>query len=158
MKMYVVDTNVPIVANGGDNIHANELCQLACIKKLNHLVKSEIVAIDETGLILKEYRKHLSSDGPRKVGNQFYKYLLNHQYSHERIKRVEISPTNDEGRGFNELPENKLDASDRKFLAVAMKAKATIVNATDSDWAEQASLMNDLRVDVCQLCPEHAER
>jgi len=116
------------------------------------------VAIDENGLILKEYRKHLTSGGPQNVGDQFYKYLFNNQYSHERIKRVEVSPNKDESTGFKELPKNKLDPSDRKFLAVAVKAGAIIINATDSDWMEQDSLMQELGVDVCQLCPKYAEK
>jgi hypothetical protein len=37
---------------------------------------------------------------------------------------------------------------DRKLLAVAVVAKASIVNATDSDWAESADLLNQLGINV----------
>ena len=57
---------------------------------------------------------------------------------------------------FDELPENGLDRSDRKFLATARVAHATILNATDSDWSEQEELTSNLGVGVRQICPQHA--
>ncbi len=156
MKVYVVDTNVPIVANGGDKVHADAHCQMACVEKLEYLVQCGIVAIDKLGLIFEEYLRNLSLAGTPGVGDAFFKYLYNNQHNCKRIERVEISQCDDEGIGFDELPMNDLDRSDRKFLAVAVVASATILNATDSDWGEQASLMESLGVDVCQLCPEYA--
>ena len=50
------------------------------------------------------------------------------------------------------------DPSDRKFLAVAVVAKAVVLNATDSDWDEHAVLMEELGVKVSQLCPEYASK
>jgi len=47
---------------------------------------------------------------------------------------------------------------DAKFLAVAVKADAAIVNALDSDWNEHRELTNRLGVEVRQLCPQHANR
>ena len=64
----------------------------------------------------------------------------------------------DDERGFEELPPNELDPSDRKFLAVAVVGAAKILNAVDSDWSEQRSLTDDLSIDVVQLCPEHAKK
>ena len=64
----------------------------------------------------------------------------------------------DDERGFEALPPNKLDRSDRKFLATAVVGEARILNATDSDWAEQQELTGGLGVDVVQLCPEHATK
>lgn len=92
------------------------------------------------------------------VGDAFFKYLWNNQYCCSRIERAVISESDDEHVGFEELPKNNLDPSDRKFLAVAVVTGAAILNATDSDWEEQASLMECLGVDVCQLCPEYAGR
>ena len=56
------------------------------------------------------------------------------------------------------LPENSFDRSDRKFLAVAVVAKAVVLNATDSDWVEHEELMQSLEVQVDQLCPQHASK
>ena len=84
------------------------------------------------------------------------------QYQPTRIHRVQISRVEDDERGFEELPPNAFDRSDRKFLAVAVVANATVVNATDSDWDEDwnesAALMSSLGVEVRQLCPQHATK
>lgn len=69
---------------------------------------------------------------------------------------VAINDSSDDRRGFDELPENTLDRSARKFLAVAVAADAVLLNATDSDWGEQATLIRKLGVTVDQLCPQHA--
>ena len=64
----------------------------------------------------------------------------------------------DDRRGFDELPENTLDRSDRKFLAVAVVSKAVILNATDSDWYHQQALLSRLRIRLRQLCPQYASK
>ena len=153
----VVDTNVPIVANGRDT-HADDQCQLNCIEKIRAIQATGIVVLDDRELILKEYSSHFSFEGEPGVGDAFYKYISDHLYSEFRVLRVAVTPTNDNRRGFEELPENGLDPSDRKFLAVAMVANAPVVNATDSDWYEQRSLLDGLSVTVEQLCPHHAVR
>ena len=153
MKTHVIDTNVAVAANGRDT-HANKACQLACMDALV-LVATQKVAIDDRGLILKEYGNRLNYAGRPGVGDFFFKHVLDNQYRPDRVRRVAISPTDDDQRGFSELPPNKLDRSDRKFLAVAAAVNAVIFNATDSDWDEQATLMEDLKVEVRQLCPQH---
>ncbi|MCY4051133.1 MAG: hypothetical protein OXF60_06550 [Gammaproteobacteria bacterium] len=125
---------------------------------MRQLIDSEIVAIDEFGYIFQEYRKHLTLGGSRNVGDEFFKYLFENQYNHDRIQQIRISPSNDDDIGFEELPANKLDPSDRKFLAVSVKAGATILNATDSDWDEQGLLLQKLGVETCQLCPENSRK
>ena len=72
-----------------------------------------------------------------------------------RVHRVSITPSKNEDRGFDELPPNSFDRSDRKFLAVAVVEKAIVLNATDSDWRIHADLMARLAVEVQQLCPEY---
>ena len=92
------------------------------------------------------------------TGDMFYKFLLNHQYRRERVRLVAVTPSEDERRGFDELPENTFDPPDRKFLAVAVVGKAVVLNATGSDWDEQAVLIERLGVRVSQLCPDYASR
>lgn len=92
------------------------------------------------------------------MGDAFFKYVRNYQYSSDKIQRVPITPINDEQRGFEELPENQLDKSDRKFLATTVVAHAIIVNATDSDWTEQSELLESLHIELKQLCPEHGSK
>ena len=92
------------------------------------------------------------------MGDKFFKYVRDHQYWANRVRIVPVTESEDDRRGFEELPENTFDPSDRKFLAVAKCAQAVILNATDSDWGEHAALMNKLNVKVEQLCPQHASK
>ena len=155
MTTFVVDTNVAIAANGR-RTHADTRCQLTCVQRLQSLVAREIVAIDDGNLILDEYKNHLNFSGGPGVGDVFFKHVFNNQYQGERVRRVTVTPSQDDRRGFEELLDNTFDRSDRKFLAVAVVAEAVVLNATDSDWGEQAALMITLGVEVGQLCPQHA--
>ena len=155
MTTFVVDTNVAIAANGRGT-HADTQCQLTCVQRLMSLVAGETVAIDDGNLILDEYKSHLNFSGRPGVGDVFFKHVFNNQYQGESVRRVTVTPSQDDRRGFEELPSNTFDPSDRKFLAVAVAAEAVVLNATDSDWGEQAALMDVLDVKVNQLCPQHA--
>jgi hypothetical protein len=153
----VVDTNVAIAANGR-NTHASLECQLACIELLQKLAAEggrHQIYLDERERILDEYRAYLYHRGEPGVGDRFYRYLHDHMHAEDRVRRVVVSPVDDEDRGFAELPPNTVDSSDRKFLAVAVVAKATVVSALDTDWHEQAEFIAGLGVKVKQLCPEH---
>ena len=157
MTAFVVDTNVAIVANGhGTGIDAR--CQLTCVQRLRNLTARGIVAIDDKGLILDEYRGRLSLSRMPGLGDAFLKHLFYNQYHDDRVRRVTVTPSEDDRRGFVELPENAFDRSDRKFLAVAIVAGAVVMNATDSDWNEHEALMDGLGVRVAQLCPEYASK
>jgi predicted nucleic acid-binding protein len=151
---FVIDTNVAISANGRET-HVSLKCQLACIEWLENC-RNIFITLDENGLIMNEYEKHLNYSGQPGVGDMFFKYLHDNQYVEEKIFRVKITSQNKENTEFAELPPNKVDPSDRKFLATAVKAKATIVNATDSDWAEQKTLLETLQIEIKQLCPEYS--
>ena len=151
---FVVDTNVAIVANG----HADNQCLEACIRRLESLITEEITVIDDKNLIFAEYSRRLNFSGQPGVGDMFFRYVFDNQYWDDRIRRVTITPSENERRSFEELPENTFDRADRMFLAVAVVAKATVLNATDSDWKESKDLMDQLGVKVEQLCPQHAHR
>ena len=157
---FVVDTNVAVVANGRQT-HADLRCQKLCVEKLRSVVADEVIAIDDKGAILQEYKRHLNFSGTPGVGDTFFKHVFDYQYRGDKVRRTPIKPSVDDGRGFEELPENTLDRADRKFLAVAVVANAVILNATDSDWDEHKALTETLGVQVDQLCPRytsHARR
>jgi hypothetical protein len=156
MNTFVVDTNVAISANGRET-HADKACQLECVRTLRALV-TEVVAIDEAGAILREYARKLRWSGQPGAGDAFFKHVFNSQYDPDRVRRVPLTPSEDHGRSFEELPPNTFDPSDRKFLAVAMVADAVVLNATDSDWNEHRALTQRLGVEVRQLCPQHATK
>ena len=157
MTPYVVDTNVAIAANGR-NTHVDPECQLACVEKLEDVCRWQVVVVDDGGLIFDEYKGNLNFAGAPGMGDTFFKHLFDHSYDENRVRRVSITPCSDDRLGFKELPENGLDKSDRKFLAAALVAQATILNATDSDWSQQEALTKCLGVTVKQLCPQHASR
>lgn len=153
----VIDTNVPIAANGR-NTHAEPDCQVRCIEFLQRLASGRskvVVALDEGALLLDEYKRYLNYRGQPGVGDIFFKFLHDHMYGSNRVELVPVTRSGDESRGFDELPVNDLDPSDRKLLAVAVVASAEVVNALDTDWCEQADLLAQLGVTVQQLCPEH---
>lgn len=157
MTAFVVDTNVAVVANGRDT-DADEQCQLACVEKLESVVAAEVVAIDDGGAILKEYMDRLNLSGRPGVGDAYLRHVFNYQGQNHRVRRVAVTPREDDGRGYEELPENTFDRSDRKFLAVAVVSGAVVPNATDSDWCEHEALMKTLGVEVNQLCPQQASK
>ena len=151
MSLVVVDTNVGIAANGDADV--DPACELACVDKLEHAMRNGVVAVDGGGRIFEEYRTHFSFAGGPGLGDVFFKHVHDRQHHGARVRRFAITPSADHGRGFEELPENTFDASDRKFLAVAVVAKAVVVNATDSDWGLAVDLLRNLGVDVEELCP-----
>lgn len=153
----VVDTNVLIVANGRST-HADEECQLSCIKAIIDIEESRIVVLDSHDLIFDEYKNHFDFSGEPGVGDRFFKYIFNHRYSTDRVLHVPITKAFDGEREFKELPPNSLDRSDQKFLATAVVADATILNAVDNDWHTHHALIQDLGVLVSELCPQHLSR
>ena len=157
MSTFVVDTNVAVSANGRKT-HADGRCQLECVRKLKAVAVGEVVAIDDGGSILQEYLKYLRWSGQLGAGDAFLKHVFNFQYDSTRVRRVPLTPSEDHRRGFEELPPNRFDPSDRKFLAVAVVASAVVLNATDSDWHEHRALTDELGVEVRQLCPQHAAK
>ena len=166
-KDVVVDTNVPVVANGRDTDQADPACQIACIEAIVEIQESRRVVLDDQGVpsadvgyrtILDEYKDNLNFRGEPGVGDSFFKHVYNHQYTEDHVRRVPITGIDDDKRGFKELPRNSLDSSDRKFLAVAAVAKAPIINAVDRDWDEQQALLDRLSIEVKQLCPHVIDR
>ena len=151
MSPVVVDTNVGIAANGDAKVDL--ACQLACVERLERAMTNGVVAVDDGGRIFDEYGAHFSFSGAPGIGHVFFKHVYDRQYHGAKVRRFAITPSKDDGRGFEELPENTFDPSDRKFLAVAVVAKAVVVNATDRDWSQAGDLMRQLDVEVEELCP-----
>ena len=156
MTTCVVDTNVLVVANGrGTN--ADEKCKKRCVEELERIVEQCVVVMDCDGRIIEEYMRH-ARFGSLGVGDVFFKHVFDNGFNPARVRRVRITPTDDDRRGFEELPVNSLDRADRKFLATAVVGNAPILNATDSDWDEQRALTTRVDVEVRQICPQHASK
>ena len=76
MTVFVVDTNVPILANGCAP-QADDQCRSSCVGKLGYLMEQGTVAIDDNDAILKEYINNFSRSGGRSVGDQFFIHVIN---------------------------------------------------------------------------------
>jgi predicted nucleic acid-binding protein len=156
MSRVVVDTNVPIVANGRPDAKNSALPSIACreaaVKRLQQILVSERVLLDLAGEIQAEYRTRLNASGQPGVGDRFYQAILNSAPS--RIVRVEL-PKLEDGE-FEDLPrvliETNFDPSDRKFAALAKREQAPVINATDSDWLNQRETLEENGIRVEFVC------
>lgn len=158
MTAYVIDTNVPIVANG-KSIQASHECVIECLECLTEAMHS-IVCIDSGLLVLDEYMRHLSLSGQPGAGDYFMKWVHQNQAVVDCVERVAITPTQNNSPSFEEFPDDgdlgEFDLSDRKFVAIAIGSKhsPSVVNATDSDWWENREALQRNGVVVRFLCPE----
>ena len=147
----VVDTNVPLVANGKAD-QAGLKCEDACVRKLRLIQAERRTLLDDKWLIIKEYRRNLSHTGQPGVGDAFFKWLWENQANPQHCRIVPV--TVHDGRGFEEFPDSarlsSFDRSDRKFVAVALasgsspellNAQSTLlVASTDRRWRRMGSM------------------
>lgn len=161
MERAVVDTNVAVVANGG-NTHADAECKLKCQDRLVSLVEHGVILIDDQDVILSEYRKNLKYSGQPGVGDAFFKFLHDNQAINKRVRKIKLTPNPKVTGDYTEFqPLAKIagfDPDDVKFAAVALAGKVPVWNATDSDWAKHYAELRRLGLRVCQLCPQHATK
>lgn len=155
----VMDTNVAIVANG-KTPQAGDRCVEVCITTVLELREQHRILLDEQGLILEEYRRHLSPAGQPGVGDAFFKWLWSNQSNPEHCRQMALTPVKSGWRRFEELPDDPalatFDPNDQKFLAVSIASgeKAPILNATDSDWWHHREALGRQGVEVQFLCPD----
>lgn len=156
MTRRVVDTNVPIVANGrphpGDPRPPSIPCRIAAVAFLIELEKQGTVLLDDQGAIQDEYRRYLNPRGAPGVGDRFYQIILHS--SPKLVERVHL-PQRPDGE-YEDLPQSLIDAgfdpSDRKFAALAHKETVPVHNAIDSDWIEHAATLAGAGIQVENLC------
>ncbi|RLB91712.1 MAG: hypothetical protein DRH10_01260 [Deltaproteobacteria bacterium] len=154
----VVDTNVPIVANGAAN-HATPDCVLRCVDRLVEVRKKQRVLLDDGLHILSEYMKHLSLSGQPGMGDFFMKWVWLNQANPRNCLRVQIT-TQEGSDDFKEFPQDpdleNFDRVDRKFVAVALISglDPPILNATDTDWWDYREPLRRNSVTVDFICPE----
>lgn len=157
MKAFVVDVNVPIVANGRET-HADLDCQNASIDALLCIVKDGMIVLDDQMRILEEYRRHLSPSGQPAVGDAFMQWVWENQAVAERCEQVSLAIC---ATGFREFPADpplgKFDPADRIYVAVARTShnNPEILNAVDSDWWEHRDALAQNGIRVSFLCPQH---
>ena len=157
MKRCVVDTNVPIVANGrsgtgNGGAEPSVECRIAAVEFLQALVNNGVVLLDTDGAIQAEYHRHLNPRGQPNVGDQFYLMILNS--TPHLVERTDL-PKRPDGE-YLHLPQQLIDArfdpSDRKFAALAAKESVPAINTTDSDWLLHREQLQALGIRVEFLC------
>jgi len=154
----LVDTNVCVVANGHAQ-QASDACRSNCIEILESVRANSTVLVDSLDQIFEEYLANLSVVGQPGPGDAFVKWIWDNQGYPEILRRVQIhaSPP---PQCFVEFPlsENLVgfDASDRKFVAVAIASEVNppIYNAVDSDWWEFGVALAASGIHVINICPD----
>lgn len=152
---HIVDTNVILVANR-QHADVSETCIVTCTRRLQSIMTTGRIAIDDGYRILKEYQnKTLPGEGKR-PGDAFIKWLLRNNANTERCDQIPLVEHPD--RGFESFPDDQrlanFDPPDRKFVAVASAhpLHPPISQATDSKWLAWAPALNDYEVTVDFLC------
>jgi hypothetical protein len=163
MDAFVVDTNVPMGANGQS--HADPACVIACVDALSFVRSEGVIVLDDGMLILKEYIDHLSMGGEPGPGDAFMKWVWNVQADENRCERVVLTPRDENGEeNFAEFPDDPdladFDRSDRKFAAAALASlkEPEVLNALDSDWADSHDALVRNGLTIRFLCPQHVCR
>ena len=153
----VVDTNVPLVANGKAE-QAGLECEVACVRKLIQIQSEQRTLLDDKMLIMGEYRRNLSQSGQPGVGDAFFKWLWENQANEQHCRTVPLTVHAD--RGFVEFPDDarlsSFDLSDRKFVAVALASGTDpqVLNASDTDWWHDRQTLAEHGLQIVFLCPE----
>jgi hypothetical protein len=162
---FIVDVNVPIVANDIALIaqgkeqkspQADDACRLAALETLKRLMREEIIVLDEGGELLKKYRSYLNGSGFPGIGDAFFRYLSDHHYNDTKIERTNLRMSlNGE---YTDFPMNDalqhFDRDDRVFVALALATpgKPEIINAVDSDYRNHKEDLQRFGVSVLELC------
>ena len=160
MTAFVVDVNVPIVANE-QTPQADYDCVLACVDILSEILERGMIVIDDDMRILQEYMAHLNIPGQPGVGDQFMKWVWENQAVMERCEKVPLTPIAGNPERYAEFPVdpelNAFHLDDRKYVAVALGSRnhPTILNAVDTDWWEHRKALERNGVRLNFLCPQH---
>jgi hypothetical protein len=155
----VVDTNVPVVANGR-SIQASPECVRTCVDRLEELTRKGQLVLDDKWLILKEYMAHLGCTGQPGVGDVFLKWVLTNRCNLKLCVQVAITPKNSGETDFEEFPSDPalkdFDLMDRKFVAVAAAhpEKPPILQAVDTKWWKMKEPLCRAGITVDFLCEE----
>ena len=153
----VVDTNVPVVANGSSE-QASPECVKTCAVRLGELTRKGQLVLDDKWLILKEYMANLRSSGQPGVGDAFLNWVLTNRCNPKLCEQVAITPRNSGETDFEEFPSDPelddFDPEDRKFVAVAAAHpdKPPILQAVDTKWWEMKEPLRKAGIIVGFLC------
>lgn len=169
-KKYVVDTNVPLVANllvrPAAQPEFPEDCQMKCADLITQIIREGTceegcVVIDAANKVLGEYGNKLSQDRREPgIGNKFLHWVSDHQYDQNKVCRVPLTKNNS---SYQEFPHGPALAGfhkkDHKFVALANACNKTpvILQSTDRKWWKYKTALEQSGIKVRFLCPEFAK-
>lgn len=151
----VVDTNVVLVANAAHEDVSPD-CVIACIDRLEMLMKRGTVVIDDAYLILGEYQHKTTPMKSKGPGDVFVRWLLQNSANPKYVEQVSLRKTQSDV--FENFPDAELQADvdppDRKFLvtAAAHPDKPPVWQATDCKWLDWWPRLHAAGVTVDFLC------
>ncbi len=159
----ILDTNIPIISNknvadvSNDELHRWEVC----IDIINHVTDNGILVIDSSGEIILEYKKNLNFSGAPGLGDRFFKWVFDNQFSSSLIKRVDVAKNDEDYVNFPK-DENlsKFDKSDMKFVALSNTSSppTAIVEASDGKWWKWSKILKKYSIDVLFVDEAIAEK
>lgn len=157
MPAQLIDTNVPIAANGGPDVPLT--CVLEALDCLQAVQNDGLLVLDDQYRILREYGRHLNRLGQPGAGDFFYQWVLHHAADPAWCTQVTLyEPAEKEFTAFphHDPALSTFDPSDRKFVALCLAhgALPPIKVAGDRGWPAHAVALAKHGVRVEFLCAE----
>jgi hypothetical protein len=157
MSVVVIDTNVVLVANG-QHQDVSESCVAACALRLEAVMKSGKLALDDRFQILSEYQNKTKPKIGNRPGDAFVKWALRNNANPTRVDAIAIE--DHKVRGYESFPDDPtlatFDPPDRKFVAVANAhpKKPSILQAADSKWLDWEASLGKHALTIVFVCPD----
>ncbi|NBC12735.1 MAG: PIN domain-containing protein [Gammaproteobacteria bacterium] len=156
MICRVIDTNVPVAANGR-NTHASPDCRLKAARFLRRMLQEGRTILDLAGEIQAEYRRYLNTDGQPGVGDQFFRMIL--MSAPDRVTRIDLPQDPDTGT-YADFPADPalatFDPSDRKFAAAARQTGHPVSAVDDRGWWNHREALSSNGILIELLCDRPA--
>lgn len=157
MDEIIVDTNVPLTADGG---YLSVTCQGHCAEFIEAVIRGKLtVVIDDQWHLIREYQNKMPGSTQGSFSRLFWKYVVTNMADSNKVKQVSITAIGDDD--FEEFPQSlrdeiDFDVSDRKFVAVAVAndGKAPIAQAADSKWIGWETALKEVGVNILFLCKD----
>jgi hypothetical protein len=157
----IVDTNVPIVADGRYSPQATIECQracLACVESIISAEAAEVLVVDFDYIVIGEYRRNLQGRYGGGIGEVFLQWVLGH--AGPRVRWVKLTHNDN---SFDEFPKDPalsgFDPADHKWVAAARAHQqafdepAPIVQAVDmTKWLPHVPAMAAHGIEVRFIC------
>ncbi len=157
MTARVVDTNVILVANEA-HAEVSPECVIACVERLNELMESGVLVVDDGFRIFSEYLNKTNPRAAKGVGDVFVQWALRHRGQAHRVQEVALTEQGSDQ--YAEFPDPALqarfDKSDRMFAAVAHahSDRPAIWQAADCKWLDWWPALKACGVVVEFLCED----